>query len=59
MVKSEPLRAGNRAEIIVDGIDYAVNKRGVNIVVFDFVAKKLIDSVAFDMHDPEMKVYRR
>lgn len=59
LVKSEPLRAGNRAEIIVDGIDYAVNQRGVNIVVFDFVAKKLIDSVAFDMHDPEMKVYRR
>ncbi|MEY8457821.1 hypothetical protein [Lactococcus ileimucosae] len=56
---SQPLKSGNTASIVIDSIDYAINRRGMNIVVFDTKDKKLIDSVAFDMHDPEMKVYRR
>jgi len=39
---------GNDAGIILDGIDYAVNKRGINIVVYDKDIKKVVDSVGFD-----------
>lgn len=39
---------GARANIIVDGIDYAVGKRGMNIVVYDNKANTVLDSVCFD-----------
>jgi hypothetical protein len=39
---------GNIAEIKIDGIDYATNRRGLNIVVFDLMTKTVIDSVCFD-----------
>lgn len=43
---------GNKAEIIINGTDYAVNIRGLNFVVFDTENNKLIDSAAFDYHSP-------
>lgn len=47
---SEPFNNGNKAEIIVNGTDYAVNRRGLNIVVWDTIRKELVDSVCFDTH---------
>lgn len=47
---SKPYLSGNRAEICINGVDYAVNKRGLNIVVYDYAAGKVVDSVAFDTH---------
>lgn len=44
-------RNGNKAEIIINGFDYAVNERGLNFVVYDVKNKKLIDSVVFDYHN--------
>jgi hypothetical protein len=41
---------GNVASIKIDGVDYATNRRGLNIAVFDPIAKTLIDSVCFDTH---------
>ncbi|MCD8373008.1 MAG: hypothetical protein LUD27_06895, partial [Clostridia bacterium] len=41
---------GNKAEVIINGTDYAVNIRGLNFVVYDTEKKALIDSVAFDYH---------
>ncbi|MDR1216187.1 MAG: hypothetical protein LBK25_05865 [Treponema sp.] len=41
----------DKAEIIVDGTDFAVNARGINIVVYDAERHELIDRVAFDWHD--------
>lgn len=34
--------------INIDGIEYAVNKRGLNIVVWDWIKDSVIDSVVFD-----------
>lgn len=39
---------GAEAEIMIDGTDYAVNKRGINIVVYDSKSGAVLDSVAFD-----------
>jgi len=47
-VTSKSLNAGNISEIIIDDNEYSVNKRGLNIVVFDRITKMLIDSVCFD-----------
>lgn len=44
-------------EISIDGRDYAVNHRGLNIVVWDKKTDKLLDSVCFDMFGNEA-VYR-
>ncbi len=49
-VKSSPFKAENIADIIIDGINYAVNKRGINIVVYDKLTDQVVDSVCFDTH---------
>jgi hypothetical protein len=40
----------NFASIVLNGKNYAVNRRGVNIVIFDVERDILIDSVCFDWH---------
>ncbi|MCM1168172.1 MAG: hypothetical protein NC401_19480, partial [Ruminococcus sp.] len=50
-VSSSAWRAGNKCEIIINGENYAVNIRGINIAVYDVENKKLIDSIGFDIHD--------
>ncbi|MEY8538508.1 hypothetical protein AALM99_08650 [Lactococcus muris] len=57
-VSSSPFKSGNYAQLKINDHDYAVNRRGINIVVYDAEKSKVLDSVAFDMHDPQMKVYR-
>ena len=52
-------RQGNKAEILIDGVDYAVNVRGLNIVVYDIQNNKLIDSVGFDYHGPRAVCRRK
>ncbi|MDR0643889.1 MAG: hypothetical protein LBG05_03090 [Treponema sp.] len=39
---------GAFAIIEIDGIDYATNRRGLNIVVFDAATRTVIDAVCFD-----------
>lgn len=41
---------GNLAVININNKDYAVNSRGLNIVIYDKKQRKLIDSVCFDTH---------
>ena len=52
-VTSEGYRTGGgaRAVITINDRNYAVNKRGLNIVVFDLVTQTVIDSVCFDIYD--------
>lgn len=57
--RSEPWRNGNRGDIIINGKDYAVNQRGVNIVIYDLEQRRVIDSVAFDSHDESEITFRR
>ena len=49
-IKSRPFKKGNLASIYINGIDYAVNKRGLNIVLFDLIRGNVVDSVVFDTH---------
>ncbi|NLK40400.1 MAG: 4Fe-4S binding protein [Clostridiales bacterium] len=58
-VVSKPFKKGNVAKIILDGIDYAINKRGLNIVVYDKYATKVIDSVCFDTHSKDLICIRQ
>ncbi|MDR0411310.1 MAG: hypothetical protein LBH75_04975, partial [Treponema sp.] len=47
---SKSFPEGNTAVIKIDDTDYAVNRRGLNIVVFDPVTRTVVDSVCFDTH---------
>ncbi len=50
---SKPYHSGDMAKIILDGYDLSVNKRGLNVVVFDIEGRGIIDSVSFDFYQPE------
>lgn len=39
------------ASVIINEREYALNRRGLNIVVYDNELEKVIDSIAFDTHD--------
>ena len=41
---------GNLAVININGKDYAINSRGLNIVLFDKANQEVLDSVCFDTH---------
>lgn len=41
---------GNYCSIIIDGMEYAVNARGLNIVVYDNNTGSVADSVSFDTY---------
>jgi hypothetical protein len=51
-IASKPYHAGNLASIKLGGIDYAVNERGLNIVVVDKSTKHVFDAACFDTHLP-------
>lgn len=57
-VVSRSYRKGNIAAIMVDGIDYSENRRGLNIVVLDKNLNAVIDSVVFDTHAKGIPCYR-
>lgn len=57
-VVSRSYRQGNVAAAIIDGTDYAENRRGLNIVVVDRHLNEVIDTVAFDTHMPGAPCYR-
>nr|WP_302598810.1 DUF6056 family protein [uncultured Cellulosilyticum sp.] len=56
-VTSAGYNVGKTASILINDKEYAIGKRGINIVVYDKVQKKVIDSVAFDTYDTG-KAYR-
>lgn len=58
-ISSAGFDAGNDCSIIIDDVEYALNKRGLNIVVYDNVSEKVIDSVRFDTHNAELTAYRK
>ena len=59
MASSEPWRNGNKTDIIINDKNYALNHRGVNIVVYDLNDKKVIDRVSFDSHVKGQYIFRR
>lgn len=58
-VISRPFSNGDIAVIEINNVDYATNKRGLNIVVWDLENEVLIDSVAFDTHVKEFTKTRK
>lgn len=57
-IYSSPLRSANRASIVVNGEEYAMNRRGMNFVVIDTADGSVIDSVAFDTHMDGIPCFR-
>ena len=55
---SEAWKTGNRAAILVNGIDFACNRRGINIVVYDTKNDTPVDSIYYDSHQ-ENDVFSR
>jgi len=50
---------GDRSEIIVDNIDYSINKTGINIVVIDKETGEVADSINVNTYsDPNLKINR-
>lgn len=48
VLKSKTFQFGNDVVIMLNGVDYAVKSRGINIVVYDKIQKYVVDSVCFD-----------
>ena len=57
-MESKTWKEGNKASVFIDGTERAINHRGINVVVFSNTRDEVIDSVAFDTHDPEFPCYR-
>jgi FMN phosphatase YigB (HAD superfamily) len=58
-VASAGLEAGDRCSLMIDGVEYAVNLRGLNIVVYDNETGEVADSVAFDTWSKGLEVNRK
>ena len=50
LLESGGYRIGNIASCEIDGTEYAVNTRGLNIVVYNKELKTVTDSAVFDLH---------
>ena len=50
-ISSSGWLAGAESQIIIDGNEYSMNRRGINIVVLDNTSGLVLDSVAFDTWD--------
>lgn len=57
-ISSAGYENGNSCSIRIDGIEYAKNMRGINIVVYNHVTKTVVDSVCFDTHAKGAKAQR-
>jgi len=51
-VSSEGSYTGDFSSVLVDFEEYSLNKRGINVVVFDKTTGELVDSVTFNLVDP-------
>lgn len=56
-IESAGYYRGSDASICIDGVEYARNKRGMNIVVYALDRGQVIDSVCFDT-STDLKAYR-
>lgn len=58
-VVSRSYNNGDIAAIQIDGIEYAENRRGLNIVLVDKNLNEVIDTVVFDTHEKNIPCYRK
>lgn len=57
-VKSSVYLKENISIIDIDGVDYSINLRGINIVVYDDIENQIVDTVCFDTHVKANICYR-
>lgn len=57
-LESKTYQYGNLASIQINNTEYALNKRGWNIVVYDHSMHEVVDTVVFDTHDANYICYR-
>lgn len=50
-VSSAGYLCGNNSSILIDGIEYSVNSRGLNVVVYNNENNEVIDAVCFDTYE--------
>ena len=55
-IKSGGIYRGNLSSIMINDTEYSQNKRGINIVVYDYKEDKVYDSASFDTHDSAKRV---
>ena len=58
VISSAGYSAGNNSSIIIDGVEYSKNVRGLNIVVYNPETRTVIDSFGIDTYSRDMKVTR-
>ena len=58
-ISSKPFNVGNQAIIEINGKNWSVNERGINIVVCKHNTTEILDSVCFDTHNSEFKCIRK
>ena len=58
-VSSKSWSKGNIGDILINGVNYSVNLRGLNLVVFDCEKSMVIDSVVYDSYVVKNTFYRR
>lgn len=58
-LSSAALNVGNVAKIEVNGIEYALNRRGFNIVAIDKVEGRVCDSACLDLHLRQYAYYHK
>lgn len=47
---SQGSRVGNYSSINLDGVEYSMNRRGMNFVVWDPIEQRVVDTVVFDTY---------
>ena len=57
-IYSSPLCQANCCSVMINGKEYAVNKRGLNFVVLDKNSGRIEESSAFDTHAENIPCYR-
>ena len=56
---SEDMNTG-LAKLVVNNINYSMNRRGLNFIVIDNMRGRVIDSFNVDSHaDPALKIVRK
>lgn len=58
-VTSKAWRTGDQSEIVINGIDYSPNIRGINIVVWNIVDNRVEDAIGYDHHYPDGRFIRK
>ena len=43
---------------MINKTEYALNRRGINLVIYDVDNEKLVDSIAYDAHTTDKRFYR-